>query len=93
MGTTDDDLSTRIPYIVLGLAFLLTPVAILTLTLAFLSYTGEFVAGRLTLLELLELYVLDLAVLVGAALLLYYLLGTTIRRQFPLLDEDEEETD
>jgi hypothetical protein len=63
-----------------GVLVLLSPAVILLITLEFLVLSGDLVVGRVTPLELLELYLLDLAVLVGFAYLVYRLVRGALPR-------------
>ncbi|MFC7134651.1 MULTISPECIES: hypothetical protein [Salinibaculum] len=68
------DSRDRIAVALIALLVVLTPAVVLTLTLSFLTVTGDIAAGQLTPLELLELYLLDLALLLVVGYLLYRLL-------------------
>jgi hypothetical protein len=90
----EDGDADRVQTLLIALLVLFAPAAILALTLAFLSYTGNLLLGRLTLLELLELYLIDLLLLSGAGYLLYRLLGRAIGDPVPdSLDEADENGD
>ena len=94
-GTRDRDTSDRVVIVFVGLVVLLAPAVILTLTLVFLSYTGNLVLGRVTLLELFELYLIELLLLAGVSYLLYRLLSRLVVHTLPAsmdaVDETEDE--
>lgn len=87
--------------LVIGVLVLLAPVVILLITLSFLVLAGDLVLGRVTLLEFLELYLIELVLFTGFAYALYRLMLTLVERQLPTsLDalesnatEDEEVRD
>lgn len=69
---------------------LFAPVTLLVLTLGFLILTGDLVLGRLTPLEFLELYLLELIVFVGFGYGLYRLTLWVAAHRLPaLLDQHE----
>lgn len=73
-GMLPADSRDRIAVALIALLVVLTPAVVLTLTLSFLTVTGDIAVGQLTPLELLELYLLDLALLLVVGYLLYRLL-------------------
>jgi CBS domain containing-hemolysin-like protein len=77
------NISDRLTVALIALVVVLTPVVLLTLTLAFLTATGSIVSGEVTPLELIELYVLDLALLLVVGYLLYRLALRLATRELP----------
>jgi TRAP-type mannitol/chloroaromatic compound transport system permease small subunit len=75
-----DRLRRRIKLVVVGVLLLLVPALILVATLGFLLVAEGLVIGELSLLELLELYVIELLLIAAIAYALYRLLGRSIRR-------------
>jgi len=71
------DSRDRLVLLAYGVFFLIAPAVILAFTLAFLVITGDLVLGRLSLVEFLELYLIDL-VIVGAFGYGFYRLTTWI---------------
>jgi hypothetical protein len=82
----------RIAVLTLGLLVLLAPVVLLVLTLGFLVITGDLVLGRVTPLEFLELYIIDLVVLAvvgyGVYRLTIWLVAHRLPESLDELDED-----
>jgi TRAP-type mannitol/chloroaromatic compound transport system permease small subunit len=76
----NDRLRRRIKLVVVGVLLLLVPALILVATLGFLLVAEGLVLGELSLLELLELYVIELLLIAAIAYALYRLLGRSIRR-------------
>lgn len=92
------DLYNRTVVLAIGLLVVLAPMVIIFFTLSFLSLTGDLVVGRLTLLEFLELYVLDLVLFGAFAYGLYRLtlrlIGTELPASLDALElGDGEETE
>jgi hypothetical protein len=84
------DIPDRVVLLLIGLLVLLSPVLILALTLAFLAFTGDLLLGRVTPLELLELYVIELASVVVIAYGLYRLVRLLVVHRLPgALDADD----
>lgn len=82
----------RIVFLTLGLLVLLAPVVLLVLTLGFLVITGDLVLGRVTPLEFLELYIIDLVVLVAVGYGVYRLTIWLVAHRLPAsLDELDED--
>ncbi|WP_436909872.1 hypothetical protein [Halosimplex marinum] len=69
----DRDIPDHIVLILMGILVILAPAVILGLTLEFLVLTGDLVLGRVTLVELLELYLIDLVAVSVVAYLVYRL--------------------
>jgi len=69
--------------LVLGLLLLFVPVLILVATLAFLLVAEGLVLGELSVVELLELYVIELLLTAAGAYLLFRLLGYSIDSYLP----------
>lgn len=71
---------------------IITPVMLLVLTLTFLTITTDIAVEQLTLVELVELYLLDLVLLVAVGYLLYRLMLRLVVHELPAaLDELEQE--
>lgn len=90
-----EDVPDRTLVLIIGLLVLLAPATLLVLTLAFFSFTGDVLVQELTLLEIVELYLLDLVVLVGFSYGLYRVVKLLVVHQLPeslddLADEDDE---
>ena len=64
--------------LIVGVLLLFVPVLILVATLAFLLIAEGLVLGELSVVELLELYVIELLLLTGGAYLLFRLLGYSV---------------
>lgn len=79
---SSDDRSNKIVRWTIGLIVFLAPFAILLLTLTFLVFTGDLVRGRVTVLEFLELYILELVLFATSAYVLYRLTLRLFERQF-----------
>ncbi|WP_338741551.1 hypothetical protein [Haloplanus salilacus] len=84
------DSQNRIILLVLGLLVLLAPVVLLVLTLGFLVITGDLILGRVTPLEFLELYVIDLAVLLAVGYGVYRLTLWLVAHRIPESLDDLE---
>jgi hypothetical protein len=88
-----DDSRDRVVALAYGVLILLSPAVILVLTLGFLTFTGDLVLGRVTPLEFLELYIIELVVLAGFGYGLYRLTLRVAQRRLPVvldaLDVDE----
>jgi hypothetical protein len=81
----------RIVLLTLGLLLLLAPVVLLGMTLGFLALTGDLVLGRLTLVEFVELYVIELVVLGASGYAAYRLALWLVAHRLPAsLDATEE---
>jgi len=74
----------RTVLLAIGLLVLFTPVLLLVITLWFLSLTGDLLLGNITLLELLELYVIDLLLVAGIAFTIYRLMVRLVEDQLPV---------
>jgi len=86
-----DDLPDRTLVAIIGLLVLLVPVCLLVLTVTFLSFTGNALEQELTLLEIVELYLLEVVVLAVFSYGLYRLVEILVVHQLPKsLDEIEE---
>lgn len=80
----------RLTLLVVALLLILAPVVILASTLGFLVITGDLVLGRVTPLEFLELYFIELAIVVTFGYGSYRLMTWLALHRLPtLLDEDE----
>jgi|SRR6056297_1089447 len=78
-----DDIPNRILLLAIGVLVVVAPVAILLITLGFLVLAEDLVLGRITLIEFLELYLLDLGLFVAFAYGLYRLTLALVERQLP----------
>lgn len=85
-----DDPQDRVAFLVLGLLVLLAPIVLLVLTLGFLVITGDLVLGRVTPLEFLELYVIDLTVLLVVGYGVYRLTLWLVTKRLPASLEDDD---
>lgn len=84
----------RLALILIGLLLVLAPLAILGATFVFLKITGNLVLGRVTTLEFLELYLIDLVIVVSFGYGLYRLLMWLGQHRLPdLLDTLETGAD
>lgn len=82
----------RIEILLIGILVLLSPALILLITIEFLVFTGDLILSDVTLLELLELYIIDLMILAGVAYGLYRLVKALVIHRLPeSLDTVEEE--
>jgi hypothetical protein len=84
----EDGVSLRT--IALGLAILFVPALIIVATLEFLILTGDLVLRELSLLQLVELYLIDLVLFAGGAYLLYRLLLYSIGDPLDGFDDEGE---
>jgi len=84
-----DDRREQLRKFALGLAVLFVPALIILTTLEFLILTGDLVFSDLSVIELLELYLIELVVFAGGAYLLYRLLLATMP---DTPDDDAEHT-
>lgn len=80
-----DDSRNRLVLMSYGLLILLAPVVFLFLTLGFLTFTGDLVLSQLTLLEFVELYVLELIVVVAFGYGIYRLTLWVAESRLPVL--------
>lgn len=85
-----DDPQDRIVFLLLGLLVVLAPIVLLVLTLGFLVITGDLVLGRVTPLAFLELYVIDLTVLLVVGYAVYRLTLWLVTERLPASLEDDE---
>jgi hypothetical protein len=88
------DLSDKALVAIIGLLVLLAPALLLGLTLVFLAYIGDTFVQGLSLLEILELYLIELVVVVVFGYGVYKLTKYLVIHQLPasleeLDDEDE----
>jgi hypothetical protein len=82
-SSMDEDSLHRFTIIAIGLLIIFTPVAILAITVGFFFLTEDLRVGDVTLLEFLEVYILDLAVFALAAYVIYRLALKLIDEQLP----------
>jgi hypothetical protein len=88
-----DDSQDRIVFLVLGLLVLLAPVVLLVLTLGFLVITGDLVLGRVTPVQFLELYLIDLTVLLVVGYGVYRLTLWLVADRLPASLEADDDGD
>lgn len=81
------DTRDRLVLISIGLLVVLGPVVVLGFTLGALSLLGGVAFGRITAIELVELYIVDLLLLLGFAYGIYRLTLRMVRRQLPEADD------
>lgn len=79
--------------LVIGIMLLFTPVFILVVTLGFLVVAHGLVLGELSTIELVELYLLELLLLGGFALLLYRVVSTALERHLSAALDELEHSD
>lgn len=77
------DFSNKIVALAIGLLLLLAPALILFFTISFLSFTGDLVVGRVTMIEFIELYLIDFVLFAVFAYGLYRLTKTLVSRKLP----------
>jgi hypothetical protein len=77
--------------LIVGLLLLFVPVLILVATLGFLLVAEGLVLGELSVVELLELYVVELLLSAAGAYLLFRLLGYSIDSHLLGTPEESEE--
>lgn len=92
------DLSDKLVVLAIGVLVLLAPALIVLLTISFLTVSGDLVLRNVSLLEFLELYLLDLVLFAAFAYGLYRLTLRFVTHRLPssldALDSDtNEETD
>lgn len=76
------------------LLVLFGPAVILTVALAFLTFTGGLARGEVSAIELLELYVIELVLLAGFGYLVYRLTRYLVEHRLPAsLDAVERQSD
>ncbi len=80
----------RIVLLAIALLVLLGPVLILVLTLGALVYFGDLVLGRVTLVEFLELYIIELLLFTGFAYVIYRLTLWLVVHQTPVRSDVTE---
>ena len=68
---------------VVGLLVVLAPALVLALIVGFLVLTGDLVLGRITPLEFLELYIIDLVLVVGVGYSVYRLTLWLVKDRLP----------
>lgn len=76
-------LSERLTVLLIGVVVIMAPVVIVLLTVAFLVFTGDLVLRRVTPLEFVELYLIDLALFAAFAYGLYWLTLRLIDSRLP----------
>ena len=77
------DSRDRLVLLVAGLLVLLGPAVVLVFTLGALALFGELALGRLTTVEFLELYLLDLALFLGFGYGIYRLTLWLVEHRVP----------
>lgn len=80
----------RLVLLAIALLVLLGPVLILVLTLGALVFFGDLVLGQVTLVEFLELYLLELLLFIGFAYGIYRLNLWLVVHQTPVLSDVPE---
>jgi hypothetical protein len=80
----------RLGLLAIGLLVLLGPVLILVLTLAALVFFGDLVLGRLTPVEFLELYIIELLLFTGFGYGIYRLTLWLVVHKAPALSADSD---
>lgn len=77
------DSQDRVVVLVIALLVILAPALLLALTVGFLVLTGDLVLGRVTPLEFLELYIIDLILVAGVGYAVYRLTLWLVENQLP----------
>lgn len=77
------DSRDRVIVLAIGLLVILAPALLLALTVGFLVLSGDLVLGRLTPLEFIELYIIDLLLFAGAGYGVYRLTLWTVENRLP----------
>ena len=81
----------------IALLVILAPALVLALTVGFLVFTGDLVLGRVTPLEFLELYIIDLVLIAGVGYAVYRLTLWLVENRLPesldVLEEDATDGD
>lgn len=81
----------RMRILLIGLLVLFTPVILLVITIGFLLMAQSIVLNELSALEMLELYLIEVAIFGGFAYLLYRTTQTVVEEHLPAsLDATEE---
>lgn len=99
MSMLSDDSRNRLVLLSYGLLIVLAPVVFLFLTLGFLTFTGDLVLSQLTLLEFVELYIIELVVVVAFGYGIYRLTLWVAESRLPVLldaldaDDDTDNDD
>jgi hypothetical protein len=87
----------RVVVLAIALLVILAPALVLALTVGFLVFTGDLVLGRVTLLEFLELYIIDLVLIAGVGYAVYRLTLWLVENRLPesldVLEEDATDGD
>lgn len=83
----------RLILLAYALLILFAPIAILTLTLGFLSLTGDIVLGELTPLEFLELYIIELVLIVGFGYGIYRVTLWVVEHRVPVVLDKLDDLD
>lgn len=88
------EIPDRLVLLLIALLVLFSPVVILGLTVLFLQWTGDLLIGELTLVEYLELYILELLIFVGFSYALYRLVRVLVVYKLPdAIEGIEDESD
>jgi hypothetical protein len=86
------DSRDRVVVLAIALLVILAPALVLALTVGFLVFTGDLVLGRVTPLEFLELYIIDLVLIAGVGYAVYRLTLWLVKNRLPesldVLEED-----
>ena len=91
------DSRDRLVVLAIALLVILAPALVLALTVGFLVFTGDLVLGRVTPLEFLELYIIDLILIAGVGYAVYRLTLWLVENRLPesldVLKEDAADGD
>jgi len=91
------DSRDRVVVLAIALLVILAPALVLALTVGFLVLSGDLVLGRITLLEFLELYTIDLVLIAGVGYAIYRLTLWLVENRLPesldVLEEDATDGD
>lgn len=86
-----EDDTNRIEIILIGLLLVIAPVVILWFTIGFLRLAGGLLLTELSLLELVELYVLELILFTAGTYLLFRLRRYAVAERLPkAIDESDD---
>ncbi|GAA0238940.1 hypothetical protein ACFFQF_28805 [Haladaptatus pallidirubidus] len=90
MSKSNDEIATKISnlisrstLVIIGLLVLFIPVILLVIMVGFLSLAQGIVLAELSVVEIIELYLLEVLVFASFAYLLYRLLLTAIEKRLP----------
>jgi len=83
LGMAPVESRDRVVVLVIALLVILAPALLLALTIGFLILTGDLVLGRVTPLEFLELYIIDLILIAGVGYAVYRLTLWLVANRLP----------